>query len=53
MVDAFIASGDAALARADWATAKDDFEVALALEDSGAAWERLSWAVWWLDDADM
>ena len=51
MVDGLIASGDAALARADWATAKADFEAALAIEDCAPAWEGLSWATWWLDDA--
>jgi ATP/maltotriose-dependent transcriptional regulator MalT len=47
-----VAAGDAALARADWNEARASFEAALAQEDLAAAWEGLSWATWWLDDAE-
>jgi DNA-binding NarL/FixJ family response regulator len=37
---------------ARWEDARRSFERAVAEEASADAWEALSWAVWWLDDAD-
>jgi DNA-binding NarL/FixJ family response regulator len=45
-------AGRAALARGAWAEARASFEAALAAEETAAAWEGLSWALWWLDDVD-
>lgn len=42
----------AALADGRWETARDAFAVALAREETPEALEGLSWAAWWLDDAD-
>jgi hypothetical protein len=47
-----VADGDAALARADWDDARASFEAALAQQELAAAWEGLSWATWWLNDAE-
>jgi DNA-binding NarL/FixJ family response regulator len=44
--------GWAELAEGRWASAKDAFMTALELEETAEALEGLSWAVWWLDDAD-
>lgn len=43
-------SGRAALAAGEWARAREAFTAALRAEDDPAAWEGLSWAVWWLSD---
>jgi DNA-binding NarL/FixJ family response regulator len=46
-------AGQAALARAAWDEARAHFEAAVAAEeDSGAAWEGLGWAGWWLGDGE-
>src|SRR5215207_5297796 len=45
-------AGHAELAAARWATARHAFERSLAQEPTPEAWEGLSWAAWWLDDAD-
>ena len=41
-----------ALGEGKWAAARSAFEEALAEEETPAAHEGLSWAAWWLDDAD-
>lgn len=41
-----------ALGRGDWAQARSCFERALSRGESAEALEGLSWAAWWLDDAD-
>jgi DNA-binding CsgD family transcriptional regulator len=40
------------LAEGRWQAAKASFEEALSLEQAPEAFEGLSWAVWWLDDAE-
>ena len=45
-------SGWAELADARWDDARASFEAALAEEEIPEACEGLSWAAWWLDDAD-
>jgi LuxR family transcriptional regulator, maltose regulon positive regulatory protein len=40
------------IAEARWVDAKQAFADALKLEETPAALEGLSWAAWWLDDAD-
>jgi DNA-binding NarL/FixJ family response regulator len=45
------ADGWLALRRSDWAGARASFEAALAAADAPDAYEGLSWAAWWLDDA--
>jgi hypothetical protein len=45
-----IADGTAALKRGEWEDARDAFAAALAAEETGAAWEGLGWAAWWLSD---
>ena len=40
------------LEQARWPAARDAFEAALAVEETAAAFEGLSWAAWWLDDGD-
>src|SRR5918996_2307988 len=47
-----LATGWARLADGEWDAAKAFFEGALADEESPEALEGLSWAAWWLDDAD-
>ena len=47
-----IEAGREALARSDWLAAKDRFRAALAESDTADAHEGLSWAAWYLDDAD-
>ena len=44
--------GWASLRQGDWATARTAFEEALDAAESGDALEGLSWAAWWLDDAE-
>ena len=45
-------SGWAALSAARWDDARAAFAAALAAHESPAACEGLSWAAWWLDDAE-
>jgi DNA-binding CsgD family transcriptional regulator len=47
-----LAVGWAALAERRWETARECFERALAEHPAAAAYEGLSWAAWWLDDAE-
>ncbi len=35
-----------------WSSARGAFERALERAETPEAWEGLSWAAWWLDDAD-
>ena len=46
-------AGDEALARGDWAGARDAFETALRTQESAEALEGLGLAAWWLDLADI
>ncbi|MFP5252765.1 MAG: LuxR C-terminal-related transcriptional regulator [Actinomycetes bacterium] len=43
-------AGSSALARGEWAAARDHFEAALSLEESAGALDGLARAVWWLND---
>jgi DNA-binding NarL/FixJ family response regulator len=45
-------AGWAALGAGRWEAARQAFEEALELEESGEALEGLSWSEWWLDDAE-
>ncbi len=45
-------AGSSALARGEWAAARDCFEAALSLEESADALDGLALAVWWLNDPD-
>jgi len=45
-----VTSGQAALGRGDWSAARGFFEAALAGQETAAALEGLSEALWWLDD---
>ncbi len=47
-----VADGWAALAEARWDDAYTAFSAALATEETAEAFEGLSWAAWWRDDAD-
>lgn len=47
-----LSSGWIELREGRWALARSLFEEALAAEESPESFEGLSWAVWWLDDAD-
>jgi LuxR family transcriptional regulator, maltose regulon positive regulatory protein len=47
-----LAVGWGHLDAADWAAARASFEAAVALEETPEAMEGLSWAAWWLDDAE-
>ena len=47
-----MASGRAALAEHAWEQARQHFEAALSREETPEALEGLSWAAWWLGDAD-
>jgi LuxR family transcriptional regulator, maltose regulon positive regulatory protein len=47
-----LSAGWARLADGDWRSAKASFEAALAGEQEPEALEGLSWAAWWLDDAE-
>jgi LuxR family transcriptional regulator, maltose regulon positive regulatory protein len=47
-----LAAGWAYLREGRWDAARSSFQVALADEESPEALEGLSWAAWWLDDAD-
>ena len=46
-------AGWTALADARWSAARESFEKVLAVEETPEAREGLSWAAWWLDDADV
>jgi tetratricopeptide (TPR) repeat protein len=48
-----LAAGSDALRRGEWKEARDHFQSALAAEETGAAWEGLGWAGWWLHDPDL
>jgi DNA-binding NarL/FixJ family response regulator len=50
--DGALEVGWASLRRADWAAAQSAFEESLAAGESAEALEGLSWAAWWLDDAE-
>lgn len=45
--------GWAALSGGNWGQARICFERALADGETPGGWEGLSWAAWWLDDADV
>ena len=47
-----VAGGWGELREARWNAAREQFETALAVEESPEAWEGLSWAAWWLDDGE-
>jgi hypothetical protein len=47
-----LAAGWDELRGARWGAARELFEAALAVEETPEAQEGLSWAAWWLDDAD-
>src|SRR5919106_6694713 len=47
-----LSAGWARLGDGEWGAAKASFEGALAGEESPEALEGLSWAAWWLDDAE-
>ena len=47
-----VGAGWAELARGRWEAARALFEEALAVVETPEALEGLSWAVWWLDDAE-
>ena len=51
-IAANLASGQAALGRGDWATARASFEKVLASEGHAAALEGLGRATWWLEDLE-
>ncbi len=50
--DALDAGADA-LARGDWARAREHFEASLAERESPEAWEGLGWAGYWLHDPEL
>ena len=45
-----IADATEALRSGDWERARDAFSAALGAEETGAGWEGLGWAAWWLSD---
>src|SRR5690349_11470868 len=45
-----IADGEDALRRGAWDDARAAFTAVVEAEPSGAAWEGLGWAAWWLSD---
>jgi LuxR family transcriptional regulator, maltose regulon positive regulatory protein len=47
-----LSAGEEALARAEWEEARSLFEEALEADEAPGALEGLSWAAWWLDDAE-
>jgi tetratricopeptide (TPR) repeat protein len=47
-----LATGWSQLGEGEWAAASASFEAAVAREETPEALEGLSWAAWWLDDAD-
>ncbi len=50
--DDFIDEGRAALQAGAWERARDAFTSALGEAETAEGWEGLSWATWWLDEAD-
>jgi ATP/maltotriose-dependent transcriptional regulator MalT len=46
-----VAEGWKTLNLGEWERARDQFETALAHEETPEAWEGLAWAAWWLDEA--
>jgi LuxR family transcriptional regulator, maltose regulon positive regulatory protein len=49
---ATLVAGWSELRKAHWKAARERFEAALRTEETPEALEGLSWAAWWLDDAD-
>jgi LuxR family maltose regulon positive regulatory protein len=49
---AALVAGWSELRKARWKAARERFEAALRTEETPEALEGLSWAAWWLDDAD-
>ena len=47
-----LSAGWARLADGEWGAARTSFEDALSREEAPEALEGLSWAAWWLDDAE-
>ncbi len=47
-----LATGWVELGKGRWPAAREAFEGALAAEQTPEAYEGLSWAAWWLDDAE-
>jgi LuxR family transcriptional regulator, maltose regulon positive regulatory protein len=47
-----VEAGRVALARGAWEEARASYEVAVATKETPEALEGLSWAAWWLNDAD-
>ncbi len=47
-----LASGRAALERAEWDEARAQYERAVSAGGGAAAWEGMSWAAWWQGDLD-
>ena len=45
-----IADGEDALRRGAWEHARTAFTAVIDAEPTGAAWEGLGWAAWWLSD---
>jgi ATP/maltotriose-dependent transcriptional regulator MalT len=52
-LDDRVGAGYEALARGAWPEAREQFEAALAREESPEAWEGLGWAGWWLSDEEL
>lgn len=50
---AALESASAHLAAGHWAAARAAYERTIAAEETAEAYEGLSWAAWWLDDADL
>ena len=50
--DALLEAGRDALSRGAWGEARESFEAVLRDRDTPEALEGLSWAVWWLNDAE-
>lgn len=49
---ALLEAGERALEAGAWARAREQFAAAIERDESGRAWEGLSWAGWWLCEAD-
>jgi pimeloyl-ACP methyl ester carboxylesterase len=47
-----LATGWAQLKRGEWEAARSSFEHALTLDEAPEALEGLSWAAWWMNDAE-
>ncbi|WP_372789982.1 LuxR C-terminal-related transcriptional regulator [Paraconexibacter sp.] len=52
-LDEGVQRGRAALARADWAEARREFDAALTRDETPEALEGLSWVAWWTGDTDL